>query len=81
MPTLTIFRCTIIPEKIIEAPQITPEQYKKYNGKNVAIYKGKIVADGKTSSEALKKALKNCPEAKTEDIVIDYIQLADVMIL
>jgi len=70
-----------VPEEIIEAPKISPEEYKKYSGKNVAIYNGIIVADGKTSSEALKKALKKCPEAKTEDIVIDYIQLADVMIL
>jgi hypothetical protein len=70
-----------IVEKIIEAPQITAEEYKKYSGKNVAIYKGKIIADGRTSSEAFKKALKKCPEAKTEDIVIDYIQLADVLIL
>jgi Family of unknown function (DUF5678) len=70
-----------MPEKVIEAPQISPEEYKKYSGRNVAIYKGKIVANGKTSSEALKKALQKCSGAKTEDIVIDYIQLADVMIL
>jgi hypothetical protein len=56
-----------IVEKIIEAPQITAEEYKKYSGKNVAIYKGKIIADGRTSSEAFKKALEKYPEAKTED--------------
>ena len=70
-----------IVEEIIEAPQITAEEYKKYSGKNVAIYKGKIIADGRTSSETFKKALKKCPEAKTEDIVIDYVQSADVLIL
>ena len=32
-------------------------------------------------AEALRKALKKCPEAKAEEIVIDYIQSADVMIL
>ena len=68
-------------EKVFEAPQITPEEYKKYNGRNVAIYKGKIIADGKTSSEAFKKARRKCPEAKAEEIVIDYIQSADVLIL
>ncbi len=68
-------------EKIIEAPQITAEEYKKYRGKEVALYKNKIVASGRTSGEALERALKKCPEAKTEDIVIDYIQLADVLIL
>jgi hypothetical protein len=68
-------------EKIFEAPQITAEEYKKYRGKEVAIYKNKIVAAGRTSSEALKKALKKCPEAKTEEIVIEYIQSADILIL
>ncbi len=70
-----------VPEKIIEAPQITAEEYKKYSGNDVAIYKNKIVAAGRTSSEALKKALKKCPDAKTEEIVIEYIQSADVLIL
>jgi hypothetical protein len=70
-----------IVEEIFEAPQITAEEYKKYSGKNVAIYKGKIVADGRTSSEAFKRALKKCPEAKTEDIVIDYIESAGLLIL
>jgi hypothetical protein len=69
-----------IVEKIIEAPQIAAEEFKKYRGKDVAIYKNKIVASGKTSSEAFKKALKKYPEAKTEEIVIDYIQSADLVI-
>jgi uncharacterized Fe-S cluster protein YjdI len=70
-----------VPETIIEAPQITVEEYEKYRGKNVAIYKNKIIGDNKTSSEALNKALKKCPELKPEQIVIDYIQLADVLVL
>ncbi|MGA2387062.1 MAG: DUF5678 domain-containing protein [Candidatus Bathyarchaeia archaeon] len=70
-----------MPEKTFEALQITAEEYKKYNGKNVAIYKGKIIADGKTSGEAFGKARRKCPEAKAEEIVIDYIQAADVLIL
>lgn len=68
-------------EKIIEAPQITAEEYKKYDGKNVALYKGKIVAAGRTTSEAIKKAREKFPEAKTEEIEIFYIQINDVMIL
>ena len=68
-------------EKVSEAPKITPEEYKKYNGKNVAIYKGKIVADGRTSSEVFKKAKKKFPEAKSEEIVIFYVQISDAMIL
>jgi hypothetical protein len=70
-----------LPEKVFEAPQITAEEYKRYNGKNVAIYKGKIIADGKTSSEAFERARRKCPEAKAEEIIIDYIQAADVLIL
>jgi len=66
-----------IVEKIIEAPQITAEEYKKYRGQDVAIYKNKIVASGRTSSEAFKKALKKCPEAKTEEIEIFSIQVTD----
>ncbi len=68
-------------EKVFDAPQITAEEYKKYRGKDVAIYKNKIVASGNTPSEALKKALKKCPEAKTEEIILDYIQSADVLIV
>jgi hypothetical protein len=70
-----------VPEEIIEAPKITTEEYRKYNGRNVAVYRGKIIADGRTSGEALRKALKKCPEATVGDITIDYIQSADVMIL
>ena len=75
------FEVQMVTEKVYNAPKITAEEYKKYSGKNVAIYKGKIVAEGKTSSEALSKALKKHPKAKTDEIEIDYIQLADVMIL
>jgi hypothetical protein len=70
-----------MPDIIVEAPQITAEEYKKYRGKEVAIYKNKIVASGRTASEALRKALKEHPEAKTEEVTIDYIQPTDVMIL
>ncbi len=71
----------IVPEEIVEAPLITAAEYKKYNGKNVAIYRGKIVAAGRTSSEAFKKASEKLPEAKTEEIEIFYIQMTDAMIL
>jgi hypothetical protein len=33
-----------MPEVTIEAPQISSEEYEKYRGKNVAIYKNKIIA-------------------------------------
>ncbi len=68
-------------EVIIEAPNITPEEYKKYRGKDVAIYMGKIVASGRTSTEAFANAKKKHPEAKSEDIEIFYIQVTDELIL
>lgn len=71
----------MLPEKIFEVPQITAEEYKKYEGKNVAIYRGKIVAEGRTSAEAFKEAQRRCPKAKAEEIIIDYIQAADALIL
>ena len=68
-------------EKVFEAPQITPEEYKKYRGKDAAIYKGKIVAAGRNSGEAFHNALKKYPKAKTEEIVIFYIQSTDEMMI
>jgi hypothetical protein len=68
-------------EKSIQAPTISVEEYKKYRGKDVALYKGKIVADGATSEEALKKALKKYPKLKPEEIEIFYIESADELIL
>ena len=68
-------------EKVFEAPHITPEEYKKYRGKDVAIYKGKIVAAGRNSGEAFHNALKKYPKAKSEEIEIFYIQSTDEMMI
>jgi uncharacterized Fe-S cluster protein YjdI len=68
-------------EVTVKAPKISPEEYQKYRGKNVAIYKGKIVAAGDNSGEALQKALQKYPKVKPEEIAIDYIQVADELIL
>jgi dihydroxyacetone kinase-like predicted kinase len=67
--------------KAIKASQINPEEYEKYRGKNVAIYKNEIIASGENSKEALEKALKKYPQLKPEQIAIDYIQIADELIL
>ncbi|MGD0996127.1 MAG: DUF5678 domain-containing protein [Candidatus Bathyarchaeia archaeon] len=68
-------------EKSIQAPEISAEEYKKYRGKDVALYKNKIIADGETSEEALRRALKKYPELKPADIEIYYIESADELIL
>ncbi|MCW4000888.1 MAG: DUF5678 domain-containing protein [Candidatus Bathyarchaeota archaeon] len=67
-------------EVTVKAPAISAEEYEKYRGKNVAIYKGKIVAAGQNSAEALQKALKKNPKLKPSQIEIEYIQLADELI-
>ena len=68
-------------EKSIQAPEISAEEYKKYRGKDVALYKNKIIADGETSEEALRRALKKYPELQPADIEIYYIESADELIL
>lgn len=72
--------CTM--SKIVyQAPKISPEEYKKYRGRHVALHKGKIIANGNNSVEALEKALKTHPKLKPEQIALFYIQVADVLIL
>jgi dihydroxyacetone kinase-like predicted kinase len=68
-------------EDAVQAPQISQEEYKKHRGKDVALYKGKIIAEGATSEEALQKALKKYPKLKPEDVEIYYIESADALIL
>jgi uncharacterized Fe-S cluster protein YjdI len=68
-------------ETVIKSPRISPEEYQKYRGKHVAIYKNKIIAYGNNSNEALKQALKKHPKLKPEQIEIYYIQIVDELIL
>lgn len=68
-------------EAVYQAPQISTEEYKKYRGKHVAIYKGKIIADGNNSVEALKKALKKYPNLRPEQVELYYVQIVDELIL
>jgi carbamoylphosphate synthase large subunit len=68
-------------EIVVKAPKISPEEYEKYRGKTVAIHKGKIIAEGNNSNEALQKALRKKPKLKPEQIEIYYIQIADELIL
>ena len=68
-------------EIVYQAPRISPEEYEKYKGRHVALHKGKIIADGGNSVEAMEKALKTHPKLKPEKIALFYIQVADVLIL
>jgi hypothetical protein len=68
-------------EIVYQAPTIGPEEYEKYRGRHVALYEGKIIADGSNSIEAFESALKKHPELKPEQVALFYIQVADVLIL
>ena len=68
-------------EAVYQAPSISPEEYERYRGRHVALYEGRIIAEGGNSVEALENALKKRPELKPEQIVLHYIQVADVLIL
>jgi len=68
-------------EVVYQAPSISLEEYEMYRGRHVALYDGRIIAEGGDSVEALENALKKRPELKPEQIVLHYIQVADVLIL
>jgi hypothetical protein len=70
-----------VTEITINAPDISPEDYRKYRGKDVAIYNNSVIAAGANSGEVLQKALKKFPKLKLEQIEIDYIQITDSLIL
>jgi hypothetical protein len=70
-----------VTEKSVAAPDISPEEYEKYRGRDVVLYKNKIIADGANSKEAIEKAKKKYPSLKTEEMVIFYIVPADELIL
>jgi hypothetical protein len=71
----------VVTEITVKAPNITPEEYKKYKGTDVAIYNGRVIASGANSMETWKKTLKKFPSLKSEQIEIDYIQTADNLVL
>jgi hypothetical protein len=68
-------------EIVYKAPTIRPKDYKKYRGRHVALFEGKIIADGSNSVEALEKASKKHPKLRPDQIALYYIQAADVLVL
>jgi len=70
-----------MPETVYQAPSISLEEYERYRGRHVALYDGRIIAECGDSVEALENALKKRPRLKPEQIVLHYIQVADVLIL
>jgi len=51
---------------LMHAPKLPIIDIKKYGGKQIAIANGKIVATGKNSVEAFKKAQQRLPEKNME---------------
>jgi hypothetical protein len=43
---------------------------KKYGGKQVSIFKGKIVTSGNTTQEVLEKTKRQLPQASWRDILL-----------
>ena len=68
-------------ETVYKAPSISPEEYRRYRGRHVALYDGRVIAGGGSSVEALEKALKTHPELKPEQIGLFYIQVTDMLIV
>jgi|Deesub1362B_J571_1020462.scaffolds.fasta_scaffold23858_2 hypothetical protein len=64
-------------EIFFDIPQIPLEEQEKYAGMDVAIVDGKVVAVGRNSIEALRKAREIFPERDVEEIIIHYIPKPD----
>jgi len=68
-------------EVVYRAPAISAEDYERYRGRHVALYKGRIIADGSDSVEALERALKIEPDLKPEKVELYYVQIVDELVL
>jgi hypothetical protein len=68
-------------EAIYESLEITAEDYEKYKGKHVVIYRNRVISEGSSSVEALRKALEKHPKLKLEDLEITYIPFEEALIL
>ena len=62
-------------------PELTEEELEQYAGMEVAIVDGKVVAAGRTSTEVLKKARELFPDRPLEEILIDFIDDEEVLIV
>ena len=68
-------------EAVYESFEMSAEEYEKYRGKHVVIYKGRIISEGSSSVEAVKSALKKYPHLKPLDLEITYVPLEEALIL
>jgi len=68
-------------EAAYESLKITVEDHERYRGKHVVIHKNRIISEGLSSVEALRKALEKHPELKPENLEITYIPSEEALIL
>jgi len=75
------WRAGALSDVVYESLEITAEDYEKYKGKHVVIYKNRVISEGSSSVEALRKALEKYPQLKPEDLEITYVPLEETLIL
>ena len=78
---LAMIPWNVINMPVIEIPQISLEEQRKYAGRHAAIVEGRIVSSGDTAREAFQKAKELFPEKKTDEIGLLYIPREEMMIL
>ena len=61
-------------------PKIPIIDFKKYRGKQIAVFNGKIVAEGRSTLEVLKKAKAKYPKRKTEEFLLISVPRERVVI-
>jgi hypothetical protein len=54
---------------------MSAEEYERYRGKHVVVYKGRVISEGSSSVEAVKNALKKHYHLKPEDLEVAYVPL------
>lgn len=68
-------------EILIEIPQISLKDQKRYRGKDVAIVDGRIVAVGDSSFDVFEKARRLYPGKRPEEIIMACVPESEVLIL
>lgn len=66
--------------KKLQKKNIPLIDFLKFRGKQVAIVKGKVVAQGKSSKEVFEKAKKLFPEKSAKDITLLSVPKEEVFI-
>lgn len=66
---------------VIEAPRLSPGEWRRYGGRHVAIVDDRVVAAGRNAVEAFDRARRKFPERRPGDIGTLFIPKSDLLIL